>query len=53
MQSLSERQLVPAAVAAIRLVVRTVLEDKTLQAELEGYKQYAARVRYRLIPDVW
>jgi protein-S-isoprenylcysteine O-methyltransferase Ste14 len=30
-----------------------VLEDKTLQAELDGYKDYAARVRYRLLPGVW
>jgi len=34
-------------------VVRTALEDKTLQAELDGYKDYAARVRYRLLPGVW
>ncbi len=33
--------------------VRTALEDKTLQAELPGYKEYARRVRYRLIPGVW
>jgi protein-S-isoprenylcysteine O-methyltransferase Ste14 len=45
--------LIPAAVGALTLVVRTVLEDRTLQAELEGYKEYAARVRYRLVPGVW
>ncbi len=33
--------------------VRTSLEDRTLQAELPGYKEYAARVRFRLIPGVW
>jgi protein-S-isoprenylcysteine O-methyltransferase Ste14 len=45
--------LVPAAVGTVVLVVRTVLEDRTLQAELEGYQKYADRVRYRLIPGVW
>jgi protein-S-isoprenylcysteine O-methyltransferase Ste14 len=45
--------LIPVAVGALVLVVRTVLEDRTLQAELEGYKEYAGRVRYRLIPGVW
>jgi protein-S-isoprenylcysteine O-methyltransferase Ste14 len=45
--------LVPVGVAAAVLAVRTVLEDRTLQNELEGYKEYAARVRYKLIPCVW
>jgi protein-S-isoprenylcysteine O-methyltransferase Ste14 len=45
--------LVPAGLAACLLVIRTALEDKTLQAELDGYKDYAARVRYRLLPGVW
>jgi protein-S-isoprenylcysteine O-methyltransferase Ste14 len=35
------------------LVVRTVIEDRLLHEELDGYKEYAARVRYRLIPGVW
>jgi protein-S-isoprenylcysteine O-methyltransferase Ste14 len=45
--------LVPGAVAALLLIVRTACEDRTLHNELDGYKQYAARVRYRLIPGVW
>jgi protein-S-isoprenylcysteine O-methyltransferase Ste14 len=45
--------LIPAAAATLVLVVRTILEDKTLQNELEGYKAYAARVRHRLIPGLW
>ena len=45
--------LVPTAIATVVIIVRIVLEDRTLQAELEGYKEYAARVRYRLIPGVW
>ena len=42
--------LIPAAVATIIAVIRTALEDKTLQEELPGYRDYAQRVRYRLIP---
>ena len=45
--------LIPAAVASIIAVIRTVLEDQTLQEELPGYRDYARRVRYRLIPGVY
>ncbi len=34
-------------------VIRTVLEDRTLQDELEGYREYTTRVKYRLVPFVW
>jgi protein-S-isoprenylcysteine O-methyltransferase Ste14 len=44
---------IPAGLAALLFVVRTALEDKTLVEELDGYKDYAARVRYRLLPGVW
>jgi protein-S-isoprenylcysteine O-methyltransferase Ste14 len=44
---------IPAAITVLVIVVRTALEDRTLQSELPGYKEYAARVRYRLIPGVW
>jgi protein-S-isoprenylcysteine O-methyltransferase Ste14 len=45
--------LIPAAAAGILLVVRTGLEDKTLQAELPGYQEYATQTRYRLVPGIW
>jgi protein-S-isoprenylcysteine O-methyltransferase Ste14 len=35
------------------LVLRTALEDRTLRHELAGYKEYATRVRYRLLPGIW
>lgn len=35
------------------LVIRTALEDTTLQNQLAGYRDYAQRVRYRLLPGVW
>ncbi len=44
---------VPAALAWVGLVIRTALEDRTLHAELRGYSDYAARVRFRLIPGLW
>ena len=44
---------IPGGLATILVIVRTVLEGRTLQAELPGYKEYAARVRYRLLPGVW
>ena len=35
------------------LMYRVVTEDHVLQAELPGYRDYAARVRWRLIPGIW
>jgi protein-S-isoprenylcysteine O-methyltransferase Ste14 len=45
--------LIPAGLASALLLLRTRWEDQTLQAELPGYKEYAQRVRYKLIPGVW
>lgn len=45
--------LIPAAVALIITVIRTALEDQTLQEELPGYREYAQRVRFRLIPGIY
>jgi len=43
----------PAMFLTVVLVIRTSLEDSTLQSELAGYRDYARRVRYRLLPGVW
>jgi protein-S-isoprenylcysteine O-methyltransferase Ste14 len=43
----------PVFCLTIVLVIRTSLEDQTLQEELTGYWEYAKRVRYRLIPGIW
>jgi len=45
--------LIPALLLAVVVVVRTALEDRTLQAELEGYTEYAQKTRYRLVPGIW
>jgi protein-S-isoprenylcysteine O-methyltransferase Ste14 len=43
----------PAVLTVILLVVRTRLEDRTLQSELPGYAEYMEKVHHRLIPGVW
>ncbi len=45
--------LVPALLLTIVLVIRTNLEDRTLQGQLAGYREYAERVHHRLIPLIW
>lgn len=45
--------LIPAVLALIIAVIRTILEDKTLHKELQGYREYARRVRYRLFPGIY
>jgi protein-S-isoprenylcysteine O-methyltransferase Ste14 len=45
--------LIPGAICAVLMIVRTALEDKTLQAELPGYPEFAQRTRYRLLPGAW
>jgi len=44
---------IPAVLLLIAMIVRTSLEDKTLQAELSGYKEFTQKTRYRLIPGIW
>lgn len=44
---------VPAAATAAVTVLRTALEDRLLQKELDGYVDYARRVKYRLMPFIW
>jgi protein-S-isoprenylcysteine O-methyltransferase Ste14 len=42
------------AVAYSLLILRRVIfEDAFLRANLDGYTEYAQRVRYRLVPRVW
>jgi protein-S-isoprenylcysteine O-methyltransferase Ste14 len=42
-----------AVAYSVLMLRRVVFEDGFLRANLEGYTQYAGRVRYRLIPGVW
>ncbi|UCE85875.1 MAG: isoprenylcysteine carboxylmethyltransferase family protein [Deltaproteobacteria bacterium] len=44
--------LLPASVGAALFALRTLREDRMLQARLDGYRAYARRVRWRLLPGV-
>ena len=44
---------IPALLLVFALVLRTSLEDQTLQAELPGYKEFTQKTRYRLFPGIW
>jgi len=44
---------IPVGIVLILIIIRTYLEDRVLQKELEGYTEYAQKVKYRLIPGVW
>ena len=45
--------LLAGGICAILILLRTVLEDRTLQVELGGYAEYARQVRFRLVPGLW
>jgi protein-S-isoprenylcysteine O-methyltransferase Ste14 len=45
--------LLPALAASALITLRTVLEDRMLQAELPGYPDYSRMVRFRLVPGIW
>jgi len=50
---LSGWAFVPSMVVVALMVVRTMLEDRMIRRELNGYSAYAERTRYRLVPGVW
>jgi protein-S-isoprenylcysteine O-methyltransferase Ste14 len=45
--------VVPMTAFAALLIRRTAWEDRFLQEHMEGYRAYAGRVRWRLLPGVW
>ncbi len=45
--------IIPALAGAFFIAARTLNEDRTLQEELSGYREYASAVRWRLLPGVW
>jgi len=44
---------IPVGIYVLLIVVRTLLEDRTLQRELNGYSEYSKKVKYRLLPWLW
>ncbi len=45
--------LLSSLLFCLAIVRRTAMEDRLLHDALPGYTEYAARVRYRLIPGLW
>jgi protein-S-isoprenylcysteine O-methyltransferase Ste14 len=45
--------MAPMAILLFLLLRRTALEDRFLRQHLDGYEQYAQRVRFRLLPGMW
>ncbi|MBI9012263.1 MAG: isoprenylcysteine carboxylmethyltransferase family protein [Clostridiales bacterium] len=45
--------LICSIISMILIIIRTSLEDKTLNEELAGYNEYAKQVKYKLIPFIW
>ena len=45
--------LIPCVCIIITIILRTIREDKMLHEQLEGYKEYAQKTRYKLIPGIW
>jgi len=45
--------LIPGTLIDSLFVIRTAKEDKMLQIELDGYQDYAQKVRHRLLPGIW
>jgi protein-S-isoprenylcysteine O-methyltransferase Ste14 len=45
--------LAPAILSALNLVARTCAEDRFLHENLNGYRAFAKRTRYRLVPGIW
>ena len=44
---------IPFALYLALIIVRIISEEKLLTEELEGYKEYKLKVKYRLIPFIW
>jgi len=45
--------LIPTILLFGVLILRTSLEDRTLQEELPGYREFTQKTRYRLFPGIW
>ncbi len=43
----------PVGIYVILFMIRTSLEDRTLQKELAGYADYAKKVKHKIFPGIW
>lgn len=44
---------VVSAIIILTIAIRTYFEDTMLKNELQGYREYASKVKYRLLPFIW
>jgi protein-S-isoprenylcysteine O-methyltransferase Ste14 len=44
---------IPTGIYIFLMMIRTELEDETLQKELKGYTEYTRKTKYRLLPWIW
>ena len=45
--------LIPAIMASLLVVIRTIVEDRFLKSNLSGYTDYAEQVRFKLVPFIF
>jgi protein-S-isoprenylcysteine O-methyltransferase Ste14 len=45
--------IIPVSLQVILFISRTNLEDRTLMNELKGYREYAEKTPYKIVPHVW
>ncbi len=45
--------LIPGLIITSLFITRTILEDRDLQAEVPAYREYAKKVRFKLVPGIW
>ncbi|MCJ7450068.1 MAG: isoprenylcysteine carboxylmethyltransferase family protein [Bacteroidales bacterium] len=45
--------IIPSSLSIILILIRTYFEDRTLINELNGYREYTYKTRYKLIPCIW
>jgi protein-S-isoprenylcysteine O-methyltransferase Ste14 len=45
--------IIPALFTIPILVFRLLNEEKVLERDLTGYKEYQAKVKYHLFPGIW
>ncbi len=45
--------LIPILLTVGLYVLRTSLEDRFLQENLAGYREYANKIQSRLVPGLW
>ncbi len=45
--------MIPAAIMVLILMARISGEEKELRENLEGYREYMQKTKYRLVPGIW